>query len=215
MGIAIPTNFDSEIRNLGPICYNCIALNKTEEEQGKELRINCTRCDRPYCDKCASRTDPQFCCNCLTDFQAIIKDETYRGVEHIRVIDPSGGKEDSVVAIPYKTRYKQITLLGTDWLFYETAIANMSDTQLAAALQWHKAAVSEIEIEVTERKIKHAQHLAKQPNPKVSPIKKLPDNQKAFDKALKMMQTLMQMAGNDPTMMEQLKVGVANLGKEK
>jgi hypothetical protein len=212
MGIAIPSNFDSDIRNLGTLCYNCIALSKPEELQGKELRINCTRCDRPYCDKCASTTDPQFCCNCLTDFQAIIKDETYNGVEHIRVIDPKGEKEDSIVSIPYRTKYKQITLMGTDWLFYETAIANMSDTQLAAALQWHKAAVSEIEIEVTERKIKHAQHLAKLPTPKVTPIKKLPDNQKAFNKALSMMQTLMNMPGIDK---DQLLQGLQNLGKTK
>jgi hypothetical protein len=212
MGIAIPSNFDSDIRNLGTLCYNCIALSKPEELQGKELRINCTRCDRPYCDKCASTTDPQFCCNCLTDFQAIIRDETYNGVEHIRVIDPKGEKEDSVVSIPYRTKYKQITLMGTDWLFYETAIANMSDTQLAAALQWHKAAVSEIEIEVTERKIKHAQHLAKLPTPKVTPIKKLPDNQKAFNKALSMMQTLMNMPGVDK---DQLLQGLQNLGKVK
>ena len=215
MGIAIPPNFASEIQDLGPICYNCIELKKTEQEQGKELRINCTRCDRPYCDKCASTVDPQFCCNCLTDFQAVVKDQTFNGVEHIRVIDPTGQKDDFIAAIPYKTRYKQISLMGTDWLFYEAAISNMSDTQLAAALQWHKAAVSEIEIEVTERKIKHAQHLAKQPTPKVTPIKKLPDNQKAFNKAMAMMQTLMQMAGNDPTMAAQLKAGIENLGKSK
>lgn len=214
MGIAIPSNFNEDIRNLGTLCYNCIALAKPEEEQGKELRINCTRCDRPYCDKCASKVDPQFCENCLTDFQAVVKDQTYNGVEHIRIIDPSGVKDDFIAAIPYKTRYKQISLLGTDWLFYETAISNMSDTQLAAALQWHKAAVSEIEVEVTERKIKHAQHLAKQPTPKVQSIStKKPDNQKAFDKALKMMQAIMAIAGNDPTMAAQLKAGIENLGK--
>ena len=190
MGISVPSNFDDDIKNLGTLCYICIQNNVEEALQGKELRINCSRCDRPYCDKCASKVDPQFCKNCLTDFQAIIKDETYNGVEHIRVIDPSGEKDDKIVSIPYKARYKQITLMGTDWLFYETAIASMSDTQLAAALQWHKAAVSEIEIEVTERRIKQAQHLAKQPLPKVTPIKKVPDNAKAFAKAMQMMQTI-------------------------
>jgi len=197
MGIAIPSNFNEDIRDLGTLCYNCIALSVPEELQGKELRINCTRCDRPYCDKCASKTDPQFCTNCLTDFQAIIRDQTYNGVEHLRVIDPRGEKEESVISIPYKVKYKQISLLGTDWLFYETAIAGMSDTQLAASLQWHKAAVSEIEIEITERKIKHAQHLAKQPNPKVTPIKKAPDNAKVFNKVMQMLQTLGQVCDKD------------------
>lgn len=196
MGISIPPNFQSEIRDLGPICFRCIALNLSIEEQGKELRINCTRCNRPYCDKCASKTDPQFCTECLTDFQVLITDETRNGIEHVRVIDPMGEKPDGIVAIPYKAKYRQIKLMGTDWLFYETAIAGMSDDQLSAALQWHKAAVSEIEIEVTERRIKKAHQQASQPFSKIVNIqKKQSDQAKLQAKALNLVQTFLKVHG--------------------
>lgn len=195
MGIAIPPNFASDIRDLGPLCYICVDKKTEPEQQGKETRINCTRCDRPYCNNHASKVDPQFCEGCLTDFQVIEKHQTYRGIEEFVVTDPNGEKEDSVIRIPYKTRFKQISLMGTDWLFYETAISAMSETQLQAALQWHKAAVSEIEIELTEHKIRKAQALAKLPVPKVQPIKKPFDQQKAMNKASNMLEAFAKIHG--------------------
>ncbi len=198
MGISIPVNFEQDIRDLGPICYLCI-VEKTEESlQGKELRVNCTKCDRPYCNNHSSGTDPQFCRDCCRDFQAIQTTQFKCGVQEMIVIDPSGQKEDTVVRLPYKEKYKQIRLLGTDWLFYETSIAAMTDNQLEAALQWHKAAVSEIEIEVTERKIKKAQALAKLPTPKVTNIsRKQPDQQKLMNKATNMLETFKATFGAD------------------
>jgi len=197
MGIAIPSNFESDIKDLGPICYICIAEKTEPELQGKELRINCSRCDRPYCNKHCSAVDSQFCKECVKDFQVIEKHDTRNGVQEFVVIDPTGKKDDSVVRIPYKTKFKQITLLGTDWLFYETAISAMSDTQLEAALQWHKAAVTEIEIEITEHKVRKAHNLAKLPLPKVTPIKKPFDQQKAMAKASNLMEVFAKIHGAD------------------
>jgi hypothetical protein len=198
MGISIPPNFKQDIENLGTLCYLCIANAAPEEQQGKELRINCTRCDKPFCDKCASRTDPQFCRMCLTDFQVVQTNQLYNGVEEILIIDPSGERPDTIARIPYKTRFKQIKLMGTDWLFYETAISAMSDSQLEVALQWHKAAVSEIEVEITEHKIRKAQKDALVKIPKVTNIaKKQPDTQKMMSKAAAMLETFAKLYGKD------------------
>lgn len=198
MGIAIPTNFEKDLKDLGPICYLCIAENTSEDLQGKELRVNCTRCDKPYCNVHASKTDPQFCQNCCRDFQAIQTIQYKCGVEEVRIVDPNGQKEDTVARLPYKEKYKQIRLMGTDWLFYETSIAAMTDAQLEAALQWHKAAVSEIEIEVTERKISKAQALAKLPTPKVTNIaRKQPDQARTLAKASNMLDSFVKTFGKE------------------
>lgn len=197
MGLHLPSNFEQDVKDLGPICHLCIRDRTEKEHQGLELRINCTRCDKPFCDKHASVVDPQFCSDCVRDFQVIQTNQLYNGVEEILIVDPTGKEPEKVLRIPYKTRYKQIKLMGTDWLFYETAISGMSETQLAAALEWHKAAVSEIEVELTEHKIRRAQVLAKMPVPKVVPIKKPFDQQKALGKAASMLETFAKVYGAD------------------
>lgn len=196
MGLSLPSNFE-DIKYLGPICHICVRDHVEKEFQGKETRINCTRCDKPYCDKHASRIDVQFCEDCVRDFQVVQTQQLYNGVEEILIVDPTGQLPEKIVKIPYKTRFKQIKLLGTDWLFYETAISCMSENQLKAALEWHKAAVSEIEIELTEHKIRKARELAKLPTPKIVPIKKPFDQQKALGKAANLMETFAKMYGAD------------------
>lgn len=177
MGIPVPTVLPA---SFSPLCRHCQTAVLSPEECGKELSINCLRCDKPYCEKHVSKIDPRFCQECLKDVIIIQTNQLYNGVEEMLVIDPHGERPDTVVKIPYKTRYKQITLKGTDWLFAEIWIQSLSDTQLTVALQWHKAILTEIETAITEHKIKKARELALQPVPKVVAIKKEdPDKVKA------------------------------------
>lgn len=158
VGVPAPPT-DSE-----PLCYLCAESKRNGEaiKESRELRINCTRCDRPYCENHASRIDPQFCKECCKDFSAEQNAFSKTSIEELLIVDPSGEKPEKILRFPVKSHCKQIRLIGTDWMFYELSIAGMSDSQLENALQWHRAAVSEIELERTERRVKHAQKESKE-----------------------------------------------------
>lgn len=130
------------------LCYVCKDRNLTPLTD--EIRISCPKCQRPYCPTHASKVDQSYCENCLSDF--VVEEKTFTKVE-----------EDFVVKtqefITRKSSCRQIILKGTDWLFYQHAIEKMSDAELALSLRWHKAAVSLVEHEVTNRKIEASKKL--------------------------------------------------------
>lgn len=148
------------------LCYLCLSENTPVEEQGRELRISCTKCERPYCDKHASPLDSTCCTPCLNDFQVTKQDFICAGVEVSHRIDANGHvvKDNNgnpvQVRRPYQTKSKQIILFGNDWLFAELKMSEMSEEQCEISLEWHRAHVSYLEQCITQHRIDKAHKLA-------------------------------------------------------
>lgn len=156
------------------LCYKCQQLNLPTIEQCKELRIHCDKCFRSYGEKHASPLDSLLCEECLpaNAFDVTHQDYVRAGVEQSK--DSSG----NITRRYYQTKCKQIILFGQDWLFAELHIHSMNQTQLEKAIEWHKAHVSLMEVEITRHKTEKAHKLAQVRVPVAEKNKRLSQHQK-------------------------------------
>lgn len=132
-----------------PLCHICQAKGEPSDVSA-ELRINCNRCDKPYCSTHASKVDIQFCEECVQDF--VVEEKTI-----VKVEDDFNLKKNTIVTRKYYCT--QVILSGTSWLFQQQAISNMSEEQLRVALRWHKMSVSMLESELVNRRIEENKKL--------------------------------------------------------
>ncbi len=125
-----------------PICVKCDAKDETKV---------CLKCKIVYCAHYASITDNRFCANCISDFslkETIIEKQ----VEHI--------KPDGSVTFSRKYQARCLHLMGNDWLFASTLIAEMNDAEIEATIEYHKANVSLMLMERESRKLERYHKLA-------------------------------------------------------
>jgi len=209
-----------DIPTIPTLCYLCLTDNTPVEMQGLELRVNCTKCSRPYCEKHASILDATYCNGCLNDFQVTKQDFICAGVEtshkldhHGRVVTNEKG-EPIIVRRPYQTKSKQIILFGNDWLFAELKMSEMSEEQCDVALEWHRAHVSYLEQCITQHRITKAHKLAQVRVPHAVRTEKKAKEKK--EKSLEMLaQSLKSMLPNDlAALMQRLQESVAGGGKK-
>lgn len=125
-----------------PTCTAC--------DSKEETKI-CRKCAVVYCKHFASVTDPRFCGNCISDF-AIKETIMEKIVEH--------EKQDGTVTFSRKYQARCITLQGTDWLFAAHLIEEMTDAEIEATIEYHRANVGLMLQERESRKLERFKKLS-------------------------------------------------------
>jgi hypothetical protein len=121
-------------------------------EKREETKI-CKKCNITYCPCFASKVDIRFCANCMGDFKVrntIVEKE----VEYL--------KPDGTVYFQRKYQAMAIKLEGTDWLFTAENLLNLSDEDIEATIEYHKANYSIMLMERENRKTERMNKLASQ-----------------------------------------------------
>lgn len=129
-----------------PICSNCDAQDATTN-----AIKSCKKCHINYCKHFASVTDVQFCGNCIADLK-LVETVLEKTVEHER---PDG-------TVTYSRKYlaRRLRLLGNDWLFASHLIAEMTDADIEASVEYHRANVDLMLQEREARKLERYRKLA-------------------------------------------------------
>lgn len=107
-----------------PICPNC--------DTNGELTKTCKKCHVVYCKHFASVTDLHFCGNCIADVK-LIETVLEKTVEHQR--------PDGAISFSRKFLARRLRLEGNDWLFASHLIAEMTDAEIEASVEYHRANV--------------------------------------------------------------------------
>ena len=159
-----------------PVCVDC--ANNDQEI--------CKRCAIAYCKHFASTIDFHYCANCLDDFSV---------VETIETKTTEYTNEHGVVTSRKRQMAKNLKLTGTDWLFAQYAIENLTDEELVETIEYHRNIASLMLMERETRKTEEYKKLAgikvrvitKEPKgdgkdkaPKTPKAKKEPDQNAIF-----------------------------------
>lgn len=107
----------------------------------------CLGCGKYHCIQHASKADIQYCEQCVVD--VTVTEETFQRVEE------TYDEEKDIVTKTTTGPSKKISFSGADWTFINNAIRTLSDEELKLHIQIYRAAVSSMEAELTQRKIKH------------------------------------------------------------
>lgn len=111
-----------------------------------KLNPSCKRCGKAYCINHASKIDGLFCEQCM--MAATVEETTVQKVEEVY-----DEETDSLRTVKHKpaTQYKPS---GPDWAFATKKIAELSEEELKLQYQYHKAMVSLLEVELTQKQVK-------------------------------------------------------------
>lgn len=133
-----------------PICENCNTESDTK---------NCKKCHIEYCKHFASTIDQRYCANCMSDLRLkeTIMEKT---VEHER--------SDGTITFSRKYQARHIQMQGTDWLFSAALIPEMTDAEIEATIEYHRANVSLMLQERESRKLERFRKLASITVPRVT-----------------------------------------------
>jgi hypothetical protein len=126
-----------------PCCTTCDTI-----QEGTKI---CTKCAVVYCKHFASATDFRYCANCISDF-AIKETIMEKIVEHER--------PDGTVTFSRKYQARHITLQGTDWLFAAHKIEELTDAEIEATIEYHRANVGLMLQERESRKLERFKKLS-------------------------------------------------------
>lgn len=130
------------------LCYICLG-NLQEYTPEPNIPIKrCIRCGKDFCLGHSSKFEPEACCNCVSQIEII--DTVFEKTE-----TDWDAKKDRLVT--HTQRCRQIQLQGEDWVWNQKRISSLSDADLKLVIQYHKAVVSMIETELTERQVKKFQ----------------------------------------------------------
>ena len=125
-----------------PICLNCDKLTQIK---------TCKKCHIQYCKHFASVTDLQFCGNCIADVK-LIETVLEKTVEHER--------PDGTISFSRKHLARRLRLIGNDWLFASHLIEEMTDAEIEASVEYHRANVDLMLQERESRKLERYRKLA-------------------------------------------------------
>jgi hypothetical protein len=125
-----------------PICTKCDILN--------ELKI-CKKCHIQYCKHFASVTDYQFCGNCIADVH-LVETILEKTIEHER--------PDGTISFSRKFLARRLRLVNNDWLFMSHLIGEMTDAEIEASVEYHRANVDLMLQERESRKQERYRKLA-------------------------------------------------------
>lgn len=127
--------------NLIPVCDVC-------KEEEHEL---CKRCGIAYCKHFASAIDFHYCGNCLGDFSVVETIET----KVTEYTDAAGN-----ITSRKRQLARNLKLTGTDWLFAQYAIENLTDEELLQTIEYHRNIASMMLLERETRKMEKYKKLA-------------------------------------------------------
>lgn len=125
-----------------PICVRCDKLD--------ELKV-CKKCHVQYCKHFSAVIDTNFCANCIGDVQ-LIETVIEKTVEHER--------PDGTISFSRKSQARRLRLVGNDWLFLSHLIGDMSDAEIEASVEYHRANVDLMLQERESRKQERYRKLA-------------------------------------------------------
>jgi hypothetical protein len=125
-----------------PCCASC---------DGKDQTKTCLRCHIVYCQHFASKTDNRFCANCMGDFKL------HETIMEKQIIHE---RSDGIVTFSRKFQARHIKLMGNDWLFAAGLIEHLSDAEIEANIEYHKANVSLMLMERESRKLERYHKLS-------------------------------------------------------
>lgn len=111
-----------------------------------KLTRACVKCGQSYCTEHASKIDPTYCEHCFID--GTIVEDSFQ-----RVTEEYDEETDTMVTVKSPIAHR-IKLSGADWAFHTERISKQSDEELKLTLQFYKAAVSLMEMELVSRKVK-------------------------------------------------------------
>jgi hypothetical protein len=137
----------SNVIPIGPLRQECYLCGDTTDYK---IVRECLRCKKTFCSEHSSNIDPNHCVNCLHD--ATIVEDTFQ-----RVTEEYDEDTDAIVTIKSPLA-RRIKLTGPDWAFLTEKINKQTDSDLRTTLQFYKAAVSLMEVELTTRTIKKMTH---------------------------------------------------------
>jgi hypothetical protein len=129
-----------------PVCEEC---GKASEPATK----HCEKCGIEYCQHFASNIDLRYCANCMDDFKVVNSVEIKVTEYH----NPENGE----VTSRRRQLCKKLHLQGTDYLFAAAQIGKLSDEELDATIEYHKAIASIMLNEREVRKVENNQKLQK------------------------------------------------------
>lgn len=106
----------------------------------------CVKCKQSFCLEHSSKIDPTYCEHCFID--GVLTEDTFQ-----RVTEDYDEETDTVVTIKSPIA-RRIKLAGADWAYHTERICKQSDEELKLTLQFYKASVSLMEMELVSRKVK-------------------------------------------------------------
>ena len=124
-----------------PVCVDC-------KEQEHEL---CKRCGAAYCKHFASTIDFRFCGNCLEDFSVVETIET-KVTEYTNATGEVTSRKRQMA--------RNLKLTGTDWLFAQHAVENLTDEELIETIEYHRNIASIMLMERETRRTEQYKKLA-------------------------------------------------------
>lgn len=125
------------------VCNVC----KEENLIKQTYLATCGKCGEVYCVHFASTVDPSFCTGCCSDI--VMTDQTiYKKTEHYN--------EETDKVYTKSSRARQIQFSGLDWLFYQRQIDRLTDTELALAIEYHRAIYNSMMFERDQRRAEYA-----------------------------------------------------------
>lgn len=123
----------------------CVVCDKKDDTK------ICKKCTVTYCAHFASTTDVRYCANCISDFH--LKETIMeKVVEHER--------PDGSISFSRKYQSRHIMITGTDWLFNCALIPDMTDSEIDATIEYHRANVGLMIQERESRKLERIRKLS-------------------------------------------------------
>lgn len=104
---------------------------------------NCSRCKQPYCLHYASKIDPQYCVDCMSDL-SVTKSIVTKEYTH--------EDDEGNVISKYSRRARQIVVSGFDWLFAQRKIKTLTDAELDMAIEYHRTICNWMIVESEQRR---------------------------------------------------------------
>lgn len=136
-------------KDIIPVCLNCEHSPDGEEATTKL----CDRCGIRFCQHFSSNIDFRYCANCMDDFKVV------ESVE-VKVTEYRNPETDEVTSRKRQI-CKRLHLQGTDYLFAAAKIGKLTDEELTAQIEYHKAIASIMLNERETRRVEQNQKLQK------------------------------------------------------
>lgn len=105
----------------------------------------CLHCGKTYCARDANRLDQRYCAECMSEIT--IEDTTFT-----KTTTEYDEERDSTRIENHTCR--DIRFSGIDWMFAQTRVTQMTDTEMSHELEYHRAMVHFLESELTSSSIK-------------------------------------------------------------
>jgi hypothetical protein len=130
-----------------PVCLAC-----EERSDAEDTKKNCERCGVQFCCHFASTVDFRYCSNCMADFKVIESVET----KTITYQNAAG-----VVTTRRREIARNLKLVGSDWLFANTQISLLSDSEIEETIEYHRAIMGVMLMEREDRRTEQLNKLSK------------------------------------------------------